>query len=271
MRHCLSRILEAVPGDENLWITEVHPGTGEVEVTNVGAGSVTLDAEFPFCHSFRYNTSIPSGTVFAPGESKVFDVPGISAADSDFWLYRNASFGSSGSIISGLKWGPAPNVGRASVATNAGIWSGAGDFVAAPAAGQSLQLTGADPFSPGNWASGAPNIGTYAPPEQPEPRLVNVRVTFTSNAPENGSFLTPPWVGFHNGGFDSYDGGAPSSPGLERIAEDGNPGPLREEFIASQSGIRDGVLNSAGPLAPGSTVSKVFTIDANSPMSRYFS
>ena len=36
-----------------------------------------------------------------------------------------------------------------------------------------------------------------------------------------GSWRDAPfWVALHNGVFDSYDGGAPSSPELERIAED---------------------------------------------------
>lgn len=258
----------AAPGDENLWVTEVSPSSGEVEVTNVGTTEVTLDRAFPFCHRFNYSTSIPSGTVFAPGESKVISVSGINAADSDFWLYRDSSFGSAGSIISGLKWGPAANVGRAGVATNAEIWSGAADFVAAPAAGESLQLVGADPFSPTNWSSGLPELGSFS---LPEPKFVNVRVTFTSKAPENGTFLTPPWIGFHDGGFDSYDNGSPSSSGIERLAEDGNAAPLSGEFLASGAGTRDAVLNSVGPLAPGATVSKIITVDANSPTSRFFS
>ncbi|MGK0190316.1 MAG: hypothetical protein ACI9R3_006139 [Verrucomicrobiales bacterium] len=258
----------AAPGDENLWITEVSPSTNEVEITNVGTASVTLDGAFPICHRFNYSSSVPAGTIFAAGESKVISVAGINSTDSDFWLYRAANFGSSDAIVSGLKWGPAANVGRSSVATAAGIWSGASDFVEAPAAGQSLQLVGADPFSPGSWSSGSPDLGNYS---RLEPKLVNVRVTFTNNAPAGGTYMTPPWVGFHDGNFDSYDSGAPASPGIERIAEDGNPAPLRGEFLTSGAGAVDGVLNEAGPIGPGVSTSIIFTIDANSASSRYFS
>lgn len=51
-----------------------------------------------------------------------------------------------------------------------------------------------------------------------------VRVTVTSNAPTGGVALTPVWVGFHDGSFDSYNNGLSSQAGLERLAEDGNFG-----------------------------------------------
>ncbi|MDA0812013.1 MAG: spondin domain-containing protein, partial [Verrucomicrobia bacterium] len=231
---------------------------------------MTLDSDFPFCHQFNYATSIPNGTVFAAGESKVFTVAGLNAADSDLWLYRKRNFGSATEILSGLKWGSAPNIGRAGVATDAGIWSGTASFAPAPNSDQSLKLTGANPFSPENWSVGEPDLGQFSNVPA-EPNFINVRVTVINKAPSNGTFLTPPWVGFHDGGFDSYDGGSPSSPGIERIAEDGNPGTLRGEFLASGAGTTDGVLNAIGPIAPGASVSKIFTIDANAPMSRYFS
>ena len=63
----------------------------------------------------------------------------------------------------------------------------------------------------------------------------------TSNAPDGGVALTPVWVGFHDGSFDSYNGGLSSQPGLERLAEDGNfgdaatPGTLAGDFAANQT------------------------------------
>lgn len=48
-----------------------------------------------------------------------------------------------------------------------------------------------------------------------------VRVTVESLAPEAGGVVTPLWVGFHDGGFDAFDEGAPASNGIERLAEDG--------------------------------------------------
>lgn len=101
--------------------------------------------------------------------------------------------------------------------------------------------------------------------------LIDVTVTFTNDAPATGLFLTPPWVGFHDGTFDTYDQDAPSSPALERIAEDGNAAPLSEAFLASGSGFIDGVLNEIGPLAPGSRVSQTFRLNPLDPNHRFFS
>lgn len=53
-----------------------------------------------------------------------------------------------------------------------------------------------------------------------------VKVSVENLGPAGGIFLTPVWVGFHDGSFDTYDLGSPASAGLERIAEDGNPAPL---------------------------------------------
>ncbi|MEM7387346.1 MAG: spondin domain-containing protein, partial [Verrucomicrobiota bacterium] len=130
----------------------------------------------------------------------------------------------------------------------------------------SLQLTGSDPFTAANWSAGSPNLGSFG-----DPAPVNIRVTITNAAPANGTYLTPLWFGFHDGTFDSHDVNMPASPGLERLAEDGNPAVLNGEFSGSGSGTVQGVLNGIGPIAPGASVSRIVTIDANSAQDRFFS
>lgn len=99
---------------------------------------------------------------------------------------------------------------------------------------------------------------------------VALTVSISNNSPTGGVFLTPAWVGFHNGSFDSYDGGSPSSPGLEALAEDGNNSILSSEFAAATGGNGvDGTVGGA-PLAPGATQSQVFIIDDTSG-NNYFS
>ena len=102
----------------------------------------------------------------------------------------------------------------------------------------------------------------------------NVTVTIENLAPENGTFITPTWVGFHNGEFDTYDRGRPVSPGLESLAEDGATDGISAEFIASGSGTTDGTLVGTegveGPIDPGETVSQTFTLDSHDPSNRYF-
>lgn len=259
--------LSATADVDQLWITEVIPSTGEVEVTNVGTESVNLSSAFTFCHRFNYSTQIPSGIEFAPGESKVYTLNGLNSSDSDLFLYRVSSFGSPDAIISGLRFGPSTAVGRTSVATNAGIWPAPTAAVEAPPAGDSLALVGPNPFAPENWAVQAPDLGRYE--AEPVPS-VEVRVTIENLAGDGGTFLTPLWVGVHDGSFDSYDAGLPSSPGIERIAEDGNPGVLSEEFQTS-GGRLEAVLNDIGPIGPGQSVSTRLWLDPNADAHAFFS
>jgi len=102
---------------------------------------------------------------------------------------------------------------------------------------------------------------------------INVKVE--NLAPEGGVFLTPLWVGFHNGGFDSYDMGAAASPALERIAEDGDASFLSSLFTDSTSNSQTAViLNPEGfagapVFEPGSVSSQVFDLDPSTQ--RYLS
>lgn len=62
-----------------------------------------------------------------------------------------------------------------------------------------------------------------------------VRVDLANNGPSNGVAITPVWVGFHDGSFDSYDAGLSSQPGLERLAEDGDTSLISTDFIAGST------------------------------------
>ncbi len=80
---------------------------------------------------------------------------------------------------------------------------------------------------------------------------VSVKVTIQNLAPANGTYLTPLWVGFHNGTFRLYTTGAPVSPSFERLVEDGNTDSISLLFRTSAAGIggKDGVI--IGPTMPG--------------------
>lgn len=95
-----------------------------------------------------------------------------------------------------------------------------------------------------------------------------VRVKLTNNAPAGGVYLTPAWVGFHDGSFDALDVGSAASAELERLAEDGNPGPLSTLFGSVASRVQGGL--GAAPIAPGTSVSADFSLTMGGP-NRYFS
>ena len=97
---------------------------------------------------------------------------------------------------------------------------------------------------------------------------VMIEVTVENMAPEAGTFLTPVWVGFHDGSFDLYDLGSGASAGLEAIAEGGAVGGLSAELLAATPGGLGGVVNGA-PIAPNSgAVSATFDVD---PANRWLS
>ncbi len=106
------------------------------------------------------------------------------------------------------------------------------------------------------------------------PRRKNVKVEVENLAPTDGNYLTPVWVGFHDGGFDVFNIGESASPGLESLAEDGATGTIGGEFLDSNAGQVHGTIISDGaipPLAPADTGGMTFTLDAVSQGSRYFS
>ncbi|MCR9201394.1 MAG: spondin domain-containing protein [Planctomycetaceae bacterium] len=112
-------------------------------------------------------------------------------------------------------------------------------------------------------------------------------VTIENIAPSDGVALTPVWVGFHTGSFDSYNGGLRSLPALERLAEDGNNAVISAQFndfdpvnggytFVDNSGsqprsrlVRTGDLNDVNrqdatlggaPLLPGDSASQQFVL-----------
>ncbi|MGJ8664112.1 MAG: spondin domain-containing protein [Marinicella sp.] len=96
-----------------------------------------------------------------------------------------------------------------------------------------------------------------------------VRVTIKNQAPPDGIFLTPVWLGYHDGSFDSFNTGELASAGIERMAEDGDFGALTTAFADSGAGTDQVVLNPAGfagaPLFdPGFSSTEMVYLDANS-------
>lgn len=91
-----------------------------------------------------------------------------------------------------------------------------------------------------------------AAPLQADSHMARVVVKVENLVPYGGVYFTPVWVGFHDGMFDLFDVGGLAGAGLERIAEDGDAGPLRAEFAAAApQGLDDVILSPDGfPGAP---------------------
>ena len=101
---------------------------------------------------------------------------------------------------------------------------------------------------------------------------VKLKVTVTNNAPTKGVSLTPMWVGFHDGSFDSYNGGEASSSALEALAEDGITDLISTDFSAIPGEAQGVVFGEGQPpvIKPGNSGQAMLTVE-NDDSNRYFS
>ncbi|WP_169975900.1 spondin domain-containing protein [Tautonia rosea] len=122
--------------------------------------------------------------------------------------------------------------------------------------------------------------GVTGPSPTASASSITLRVKVTNLAPNGGTSLTPVWFGFHDGGFDLYDRDLPASGAIERIAEDGDVGPLNTLFESSGNGDVQGTIFGAGAgpgfpgapvIAPGGMAHVDLMIDPMAASSRYFS
>lgn len=80
-----------------------------------------------------------------------------------------------------------------------------------------------------------------------------IRVTFTNLSPNLGTHFTSPWVGFHNGTFDTYNFGESVNgfPGSESLIEDGPPNTgVANRFSSSGAGTAQGTINAPAGVHP---------------------
>lgn len=152
----------------NLRISEVNAFGDMAEVTNTGPAFNDVPPSRPFCHRLVYTSVIPASTVWAAGQVRTFNIAGLNSADSDLWLYlNNTNFGLAANMIHGVKFGPAANIGRSSVAVTAGLWPSTSSFVPTPPSGQTISW---DKFgnSPRDWyLDETPSMGSDDPATSP--------------------------------------------------------------------------------------------------------
>jgi hypothetical protein len=105
-----------------------------------------------------------------------------------------------------------------------------------------------------------------------------LKVSVENLAPQNGTLLTPLWVGFHDGGFDIYDRGVSLDlfPGTESLVEDGATQQISDRFTAVGAGQTQGTIlgtmgANAGPIDTGEIATLFFEIDPTHPSNRFFS
>jgi len=93
-----------------------------------------------------------------------------------------------------------------------------------------------------------------------------VKVTIQNLSAAGGLNLSPLWVAFGNGSFDVFNPGAAATPGLEPLAEAGDPSGLAARLAATDPGAVTGLIPVVGPsgfaqIEPGESGSIVLNID----------
>jgi MYXO-CTERM domain-containing protein len=109
---------------------------------------------------------------------------------------------------------------------------------------------------------------------------VPITVTVENLSPRSGFFVTPVWVAFHNGSFDTFDQNRPLTPGgaFEPLVEDGVTGPISALFRASPAALAGGIDDTIRGNTAGVTTPAVFdpgernslTLDVNPAAGRFF-
>lgn len=94
-----------------------------------------------------------------------------------------------------------------------------------------------------------------------------VEVEVSNLFDDGGLALTPVWLGFHDGTFDSFDTGSASSASLQALAEGGSTAGISADFATSHTNGQQGTLAALGGLAPvfepgESATSATFNINA---------
>ena len=94
-----------------------------------------------------------------------------------------------------------------------------------------------------------------------------LRFEIENAAPAGGFFLTPVFLGFHDGGFDLFDVGGTTSAEFERLVEDGVTSNVADLLAAQQASSFSATVlgNSTGPppFDPGEVISQVFNLNTN--------
>ncbi len=105
-------------------------------------------------------------------------------------------------------------------------------------------------------------------------QAATIRVTITNNSQINGFHLTPLYVAFHSAAFDAWEAGVAASPGLEALAEGGDPSVIAAERTAIDPTSQGGVIGAPGGfgpapiIEPGETASAEF--DVNEMANQFF-
>ena len=127
-------------------------------------------------------------------------------------------------------------------------------------------------------------------------KAATIQITIKNVSPQDGLWIMRPWIGLHDGNFQTFTVGQPAPSGIQHIAEDGVSGdtsapsllsgppnacsgdpsvynetnPCQAQiFRAYAGGSQQAAIG--GPTIPSATLVKTFTVDPQDPKSKYLS
>lgn len=121
------------------------------------------------------------------------------------------------------------------------------------------------------WLAAA--VTTIAFALAPAAHAGQIKITIHNNSLVGGLNLSPLWVTFGNGSFDVFNAGSSATPGLEPLAESGNPSGLASRLAATDPGAVTGLIPVPGAsglaqIEPGESGSII--LDINPTTNRFF-
>lgn len=104
-------------------------------------------------------------------------------------------------------------------------------------------------------------------------QAAKIKITVENLSGVGGVNLSPLWVAFHDGSFDVFNAGALATPGLEPLAEAGDPSGLAARLAATDPGAVTGLIPVVGAsglpqIEPGESGSIVLNV--NPSADRFF-
>jgi hypothetical protein len=123
---------------------------------------------------------------------------------------------------------------------------------------------------------------------------VTIQFSIENEGQQGGLWIMRPWIGLHDGTFQTFTVGQPASSGVQHIAEDGVTGDPNSALLSGPPNGCTGApsvytaspcqfqifsvfaggsqqASIGGPTIPGATLVKTFTVDPSDPKSKYLS
>lgn len=217
-----------------------------------GSASFTIQLD-PMKHMYMSYASmvIPSNDTFIanadPMAAQLFDASGNFLGTQSWTVYGNGTY-DAGTEVNNSANGPAFVAGQDGAA--GAMEGGTISMQAVDALDEFIGAMTPPGTTIGEGLTSEPLFRiTVAKSGQPVP----VTVTIMNLAMDNpqGLYFTPVWTAFHDGSFDLFDSGSSAIPGLETVAEVGDPSGLDAYFMGQNPNGISVVQSSPGGPGPG--------------------